>query len=317
MLGRHGAGAPLIGGIDTMATRSRGPSAGFDWLNRGISAGIRHPKPLFGGAGLLMLAVLIPALISTTMQFQALHSAMPMQPAIFGWLAALSMLISLLVFPLYAGYLQVIDATERGHPARAIDIVRPYREGNALRVIGFGVVMLAVYLAMLAAIFVSTGGGFAHWYMQVLTARANHQPPPATLPDGFGITFLLIMLVAIFMIGFHSIGLGQVALGNRSVFGAIGDGMIGAVKNLLPLLMLALGLILIWIAAALCIGIAAFLLALIGKLAGASLVLVLIIPLYIALLLVALTAMFGVMYHLWRDVCGDDVVTGLAEPFVA
>ncbi|MBM7127343.1 hypothetical protein ACFFJT_07035 [Dyella flava] len=316
MLNQHGAGAPLIGGIDTMATRSRGPSAGFDWLNRGISAGIRHPKPLFGAAGLLMLAVLIPALISTTMQFQALHSGMPMQPTFFGWMAALSMLISLLVFPLYAGYLLVIDAAERGLPARAVDIFRPYREGNALRVIGFGVVMLLIYAAMLVAVFTLTGGGVAHWYMQVLTARANHQLPPTTLPDGFGITFLLIMLVAIFMVGFHSIGLGQVALGNRGVFGAIGDGMIGAVKNLLPLLMLALGLILVWIAAALCIGIAAFLLALIGKLVGA-LVLVLIIPLYIALLLLVITAMYGVAYHLWRDVCGDDVEPGFAEPLVA
>jgi hypothetical protein len=34
-------------------------------------------------------------------------------------------------------------------------------------------------------------------------------------------------------------------------------------------------------------------------------------------LLMVFTAMFGVMYHLWRDVCGDDSVTGMAEPLVA
>jgi len=27
--------------------------------------------------------------------------------------------------------------------------------------------------------------------------------------------------------------------------------------------------------------------------------------------------MFGVMYHLWRDVCGDDVASGTAPSFAA
>lgn len=125
------------------------------------------------------------------------------------------------------------------------------------------------------------------------------------------------MVVAIFMMGFYSIGLGQVALGNRSVFGAIGDGIVGALKNLLPLLMLVVGTILLWIAVGIGFGILALLLALIGKLVGLWLVFVLIIPLYIVLLLLVFTSMFGVMYHLWRDVCGGDIATGTAEAVAA
>jgi hypothetical protein len=290
-----------------MATRSRGLSAGFGWLNRGISVGFRHPKPLFGGAMLLMLVALIPVFISLPMQLHALQLGTPLPPFAFDWITVPSMLLSLLIVPLNAGYLQVIDAAEQGLPARASDIIKPYQDGKALRLIGYGVAIMVIYFAMLAAVIAATGGSIAHWYMQVLTAQSNHLPPPTALPNGLGTTLLLFTAALLFMLGFYSIGLGQVALGNRGVFGAIGDGAIGALKNLLPLLMLAVGLILIWIAAALCFGIAAFLLTLIGKLVGPWLVIVLIIPLYITLLLSAITAMFGVMYHLWREVCSDNI----------
>ncbi|RUL71054.1 hypothetical protein [Dyella choica] len=300
-----------------MAIRSMGPGAGFGWLSRGISVGFRHPKPLFGGAVLVLLAAMVPTLITLPMQLHALHSGTPLQPTAFLWIMALSVLLSLLVLPLYAGYLKVIDSAEQGLAARASDIIKPYAEGKALRVIGYGVLMMVVYLATFAIVIATTGGGVAHWYMQVLTAGANHLPPPTGLPDGFGITFLLLAVLGIFMMGFYSISLGQVSIRDRGVFGAIADGAIGALKNLLPLLMLALGFVLTWIAVAIGFGIVALLLALIGKLVGAWLMLVLLFPLYIALFLTMFTVMFGVAYHLWRDVCGDDIATGTAQPFAA
>jgi hypothetical protein len=300
-----------------MATRSRGPSAAFGWLNRGIGIGFRHPKPLFGDVVVLALVALIPAFITLPMQFFALRSGTPLPTTVISWIAVASMLLGLLVMPLYAGYLQVNAAAELGFPARASDIFRPYREGKALRVIGYGIAMMMVYFTMLAIMLALTGTGIVHWYVQVVNAQANHQLPPTTLPDGFGTALLLFAVLGIFIMGFYSISLGQVVLGDRSVFGAIGDGIIGTFKNLLPLLVLAVCLLLLWIAAGLCFGIVAMLLALIGKLITPWLVVVLIIPLYIALLLVSFTAGFGVMYHLWRDVCGDDMVKGTAEAIAA
>ncbi|RDS84895.1 hypothetical protein DWU98_02770 [Dyella monticola] len=300
-----------------MAIRSVGASAGFGWLSRGISMGFRHPKPLFGGAVIVALAALIPVLIMMPMQYHLLRSGTPPPSTAFGWIMAIPLLIGLLLLPLYAGYLQLADAAERGLTARAGDVIKPYREGKTLRLIGYGVAMMVIYVAMLAIVIALAGGStIAHWYMQVLTAQANHQLPPTALPDGFGLTMLLLSLVAIFMMGFYSIGLGQVTLSNRSVFGAIGDGIIGTLKNVLPLLMLVLGLILTWIAVGLCLGLVLLVLALIGKLIGV-LVFVLIVPLYIALFLVVYSAMFGVMYHLWRDVCSDDSETGMAEAMAA
>ena len=301
-----------------MAIRSNGPSAGFGWLTNGISVGFRHPKPLFGGAAFLVLACLLPSLITVPMQFHSLQAGTPPSPATFGWVMVVSMLISLLltllIMPLYAGYLQMVDAAERGLPARALDIFKPYRQGEALRVIGYGLVLIVVYLVMFGIIIAATGSSLVSWYMQTLTAQANHLPPPMALPHGFGITMVLLMVLGLFMMGFYAISLGQVALNRRNVFSAIGDGVIGALKNVLPLLVFAVSAILVWIAVAIAFVIVAVLLTLLAKLVSGLLAFVLIIPLYIAFILVMFTAMFGVMYRLWRDVCGDDIVTDMALP---
>lgn len=300
-----------------MTTRSRGPLAGFGWLTRGISVAYRHPKPLLGGAAFLALAGLLPSLITLPMQFHAISAGTPLSPATFCWIMAGSMLLGLLIVPLYAGYLQLVDAAERGLPVRARDIFKPYRQGEAWRLVGYGLAMIVVYVAMLGIIIAATGGGIASWYMQVLTAQASHQPQPTTLPDGFGITMALLMVLGLFMMGFYAIGLGQVALNRRNVFGAISDGMIGALKNLLPLLVFVVSLVLAWIVVAIALVIVVLLLTLLAKLIGPWLVFVVIIPLYIALLLTMFAVMFGTMYHLWRDVCGDDIVTGMAPALAA
>lgn len=307
MLGVHGAGAPIIAGSSAMRTRSNGAMAGFGWLKHGIGVCRRHPKPLLGGAALLLLACMLPSLVTLPMQFQALQPGTPPSPSTIVWLMVGSVLLGLLIVPLYAGYLQLIDAVERGRPARVLDIFEPYRQGDAWRLIGYGVALILAYVAMVGIVIVATGGGIARWYMQALTAGATHQPAPTTLPDGFGIAMALFVVLGLFMVGFYAVSLGQVALRRRSVLGAIGDGLVGALKNLLPLLVFAVSAVLAWMIVAIAFGVLALLLALLGKFIGAWLVLVLITPLYIALLLALFAVMFAVTYHVWRDVCGDDI----------
>ncbi|MFC4762967.1 hypothetical protein [Dyella koreensis] len=315
MLALHGAGAPIFTD-DTMTTRSKGPSAGLGWLTNGITVGFRHPKPLLGGAAFMVVACLLPSLFTLPMQFHATRTMTPMNPATFGWAMAFAMLVGLLIVPLYAGYLQLVDAAERGLPARALDIFNPYRQGEALRLIGYGLAILVAYLVVIGIIVAATGGGIASWYMELLTAQATHQPPPA-LPQGFGIAVALFIVLGLFMMGFYAISLGQVALRRRSVFGAIGDGAVGALKNLLPLIVFAGCLFLCWIVMAIAFALLALVLALLGALIGPWLVFVLMIPLYIAMMLTVFAVMFGMMYYLWRDVCGDDTVTGLAQTTAA
>jgi len=294
-----------------MTTRSRGPSAGFGWLKNGFSVGFRHPKPLFGGAAFLLLGCMLPSLISLLLQFQAMRNGTPLSPTTSLWVMAFSMLFGLLLVPLYGGYLQLIDAVERGLPTRARDVFKPYRQGEISQLIGYGLAMLVIYIAMAGLIIAVTGSGIASWYLQLLTAQSSHLPPP-TLPQGFGIALTLFIVLGIVMMGFHAIGLGQVALHRRNVFGAVSDGVTGALKNLLPLFVFVLSTALAWIGVAIVIAIVAAVLALLSKFIGAWLF-VLIIPLYVALILIAFTVMFGAMYHLWRDVCGDDIVPDMAQ----
>ena len=298
-----------------MTTRSNGPLAGFGWLKRGFSVGYRHPKPLLGGAALLVLACLLPSLITLPLQFLSLGAGAQPNPTTFAWITAGSMLLGLLIVPLYAGYLRMIDVAERGLPTRARDIFNPYRQGEAWRLIGYGLAMIVVYIAIIGMIIAATGSGIANWYMQMLTAQAAHQPPPA-LPSGFGIAMALLVLFGLFMMGFYAISLGQVALQRRNVLGAIGDGLVGASKNMLPLFVFALSSVLAWIVVAIAFAIVAMLLALLGKLLGGWLMF-LLVPLYIAMMLLMFTVMFGVMYHLWRDVCGGDAVAGVAPQIAA
>lgn len=299
-----------------MSTRSAGPLAGFRWLKNGISLGFRHPKSIFGGAAILLAALLLPSLPTLLIQFHVVGAGTPQSPATLVWFMLIGVLFGLLIVPLYAGYLQIIDAAERGLAARARDIFKPYRQGEALRLIGYGLALIAIYIVMLGIIIAAAGGGIASWYMQVLAAQANHQLPPG-LPHGFGIAMALLTVLGLFMMGLYSVSLGQVALRRRGVFNAIGDGLAGALKNLLPLLVLAVSLVLAWIVVSIALVIVVGVLALIGHFVGAWLMLVLVTPIYIALALVTFAVMFGVMYYLWRDVCGDDSARGVDQAIAA
>ncbi|WP_109127376.1 hypothetical protein [Dyella sp. C11] len=295
-----------------MTTRSKGPAAGFGWLKNGFNAAFSHPKPLLGGAALLLVACFLPTLITMPFQYHAMSAGTPPSPIIFIGSMVFSMLFGLALIPLYAGYLQLVDAAERGLPSRASDIFKPYRDGNAWRLIGYGVAMFVVYMVFFGLILAATGGSIVGWYMQAIAAQASHQLPPA-LPAGFGITVTLFMLLGLLMMGFYAISLGQVALRQRSVISAMSDGLIGALKNALPLLVFALSVLLAWIVVTIAMALVVLVLALVGKLVAPWLALVLIIPIYIAVLLTAFTVGFGAMYHLWRDVCDDDVVPDLVQ----
>lgn len=289
-----------------MTTKSRGPLAGFGWLNRGITMTFRHPKLLLGGTAFLLLASLLPVLVTLPLQFAGLRDGTPPDPARFGLIMLCASLLALLMVPILAGFMRVLDAAERGVPARARDVFAPYRQGEGLRFIGFGLVLKLIYFAIFGGVLATTGRGVVRWYMQVLGAQVAHQPPPTVLPEGFGITVALCALVALLMMGVYAISFGQFALRNRSVSGAIGDGFSGALKNLLPLLMFFVGIVLAWIVACLGVGILVAVLMLLAKLAGVWLMLVLLVPLYIVFVLCLMAVMYSVMYQLWRDVCDGD-----------
>ncbi len=264
---------------------------------------------------MVVLAGLVPSLIVLPVEHFMLQAGTPPDLTTFGWIMLGSMLIGLLLVPLYAGYLQVIDAAENGQPARARDIFKPYSEGDALRLISYGLMLMLIYTAISGIILLATKGNLVDWYVQAMATQSHHQPPP--LPDGFGTMIALSTAFGIFMMCFYSISLGQVALRRRSVINALGDGCIGALKNLLPMLILAIGLAIAWIIIVIVLMIAAFLFVLLGKLIGTWLTVALIVACYLALLLFVFAIMFGVMYYMWRDVCGGGATADMAHAISA
>lgn len=287
-----------------MATRSRGPLAGFGWLRKAINLGHGNPKAVFGGAALVLVLAMLPSLVTLPLQMGAVEPGGAPDMAKLGAVMAISMLGGLLLVPLFAGFLRVIDAADRGRPASAFDVFKPYRQGETLRLVGYGLAMLLVYAVMFAVVVAVAGGELARWYMQVLATQGQGTSPG--LPEGFGLGIATMGVLGLLVMGIYAISLGQVALGGRSVLGAIGDGVVGSLKNVLPLLVFVVSAVLAWIAVGIVFLLLGMLLAFVGALVAPWLVLVLMVPLYIVLMLGVFVVMFGVMYHLWRDVCGDD-----------
>ena len=95
------------------------------------------------------------------------------------------------------------------------------------------------------------------------------------------------------------------ALGGRGVGAAFADGLAGTLKNVLPIVVLAVLAVVAMFGLVLVVGIIAAILMLVGGLVHKALGVVLLAPIYIGMLLVIYVVMFGVMYFMWRDICSD------------
>jgi hypothetical protein len=305
-------------GEHIMQTRAMGPGAGWSWIKQAINLGRNNPRALFGAAALLMLVAIIPSVIQLVAQFA--FKVTDLNAML--WVLGPTSLLMLVIYPLLiGGFFRVIDATERNRPTHATALFDTFQAGHgAGRLIGFGLLLTLIYVVALAAILSVFGSDVASWYWKVLSASQSATPgtPPAIppIPSGLGTVFGLGLLLMMFLGGVYSIGFGQVALTSRSVGGALADGVAGALKNLLPLLVLmviALGLML---GVALVLGLALGILVGLGSLVHPALGMALAIPVYIAFLVTMYVVIFGVMYFIWRDVAGD-VEAGTIQGFEA
>lgn len=292
-----------------MQMRAMGPGAGWRWLVQGINLGRNNPRAIFGGAALLIVAALVPTLVQLFVQ---VGLKMTGQGTMYV-LVAFSLVYSLLVVaPLIGGLLRVIDASENGRPARAAAIFDVFKQGQgAVRMVATSFALAVVAMTVIGLIVSLFGPGVAEWYVQALAvsqgmeagASAPSLPP---LPDGFGTVAVLAIVFGLFLQGAYAIAFGQAALSERSIGGALADGFVGALKNLLPLLVLLLVFAIFAFALLLVMALVVMLLAVIGSLVHPALGVALAAPVYLAFLMVLYVVIFGVMYHLWRDVASGD-----------
>lgn len=299
-----------------MTTKAMGPLAGFRWLMKGINMGRHNAKAVFGGAALILVAALLPTLITMPIQFT-------LQPGVTGQMLifAFSIIASMLLLPLVGGYLGLIHASESGRAARATDVFAPYRNGGWLPLVGLGLLLMVAYVLAMVAIAAVAGMDFFSWYMQLMLSAQDGAADPALLdemPGGLGAALALGFVLWLFLSGVYAISMGQLAIGGRGVLASLGDGFVGGFKNLLPLLVLSLAGLVAVLLFALAMGLLFALVGMLSTMVGSWLLLVIGIPVYIVVLLVTYVVVFGVMYGMWRDVCGGGSVPDApAEAVVA
>ncbi len=293
-----------------MTTRAMGPLAAIGWLKNGINLGRHNPKAIFGGAALLLLTAFAVGIAAMLLQLllQSVFAPGVWSAMALTMLAMLPVLLAVAV--LMAGYLRLIHAVESGRSAGASDVFHAFGDGAvAWRMIGFVVVTTLLQYAVLIGLLSVLAGDVIGWYAQMMQVAATGGAPVMSgLPDGIGIAYAVMLVVGLVFYAAQAIGLGQIALRGRGMFGAVADGLVGVFKNVLPLLVLLVASLLLCVVAIALVFVFALLFAVVSKVA-LWLAVVLAIPLYLAAMLAAYVVVFGVMYHLWRDVCdgGDEI----------
>lgn len=291
-----------------MTTRAMGPAAGWDWLKQAVNLGTRNPGAIFGAAMILLVFALLPTLLQLLVQGPMGMQSMGVMYGLMG----LSVLYSIVVMsPLLAGFVRVIHAAEHGQPTRPTGIFEVFRiPGLALRVAGLVSLMVVMGIVLFGVIAMAFGAQFMTDMAAVMTAAQNTAPGAApvmpAMPDGIGALLALLVLAGLLFNGIYAISLGQVALTQRSVGGALVDGMVGTFKNALPLLVLLVVGIVLGLVALIVIGLLVALLAFVGALVHPALAIALAAPVYLGAMLMLYVVMIGVMYFMWRDVCSED-----------
>lgn len=293
-----------------MTTRAVGPGRGWNWLQQAINLGRHNPRAIFGATALMAIMILIPSVVQFILQLVFKESPMAVMAV-----TAVTMLLSVIVGPLLiGGLLRVIHAAEHGQPTHATAVFDTFRDGQARgRLIGFGVLMMVIYVGGFAVVVSLFGKDFMAWYWEMITAAQAAQvadgvatpPDLAGMPEGFGRIMAIGSLFGLFMGGVYAVGFGQVALGDRGVGAAFAEGLRGTVKNVLPIVVMAvlsvLGVLVLAIGFGLVAGIVALVVGMISKMLAVALLL----PIYFGLILLIYVVMFGVMYFMWRDICTD------------
>ena len=284
-----------------MQMHAKRPGAGWSWLMQGFTVARRNPKAIMGASALFTLCLLLLIAVQFFVQYVIRPQGSTMV-ALFGFM----MLVSAVLYPvLIGGFMRVIDASRNERPVSALTVFEPFRPGQGgARLALFGLCMLLVYVVFLALLVVTVGHGMLSWYLQLL----RHSPfdvqahALSALPSGFGITLALLTVFFLFYSGALAIGIGQAALRDQPSLSAFRDGIAGAFKNALPLVVLAVCGLLSLFVFALILGILAALVMVVLTLASRLLGMIILVAIYVVMILLMYAFMMGVNYAIWHDV---------------
>lgn len=292
-----------------MQTHAKGPGAGWWWLIRGCAVLGRDTGKILGASALLLLCVVAITLVQMLIPAHGQGKLV---------VTGIGMLVGGILSPvLYGGFMRVIDASRNGRPASALMLFEPFQPGQGgARLAVFGLCMWAINVAFLAALVLTVGHDMGTWYMQLLAHQPSLGTPPQPLPrlpSDFALTLALMTVFYLFYSGAMAIGIGQASLRGESGVAAFRDGLAGAFKNVLPLVVLATCGVLALLVVSMLFGFVAVIVIgvamLISKVVGVAVVIVL----YAVFALFLIPIMVGVNYAIWHDVA-DGEQLGAAPP---
>lgn len=282
-----------------MLMQTRGPGAGWNWLVGSCNMLRRRPGKLLGAAALVGLCLFIPSVLQLL--------ARPRGYAIPIVLGAGALLSSVLYPLLIGGFMRLLHTVNDGGDARVaqvFDLFRPGRGGS--RMVLFGLCMLLAYVVFLALILAAVGHTVVPWYLDLISRQSSGLPMTGlpALPAGFGPTLALVSVFFLFYGGAVAIGTGQVALGGQPPLAAFRDGITGAFKNVLPLVVLVICGVVALLVFAIVVGILIVILLALAHFVSNALGLALAGIVYFGMLLLIVAFTLGINYSIWRDVAG-------------
>lgn len=279
---------------------------GIAWIRSAFNTLRAHPGPITGAVSWLILAVMVPVGIQIIAELK-----LPAGSTAFFAAQAISSLVMVLVSSvLIAGGLRTIDTVARGGAARATAVFDVLSDpGLVTRAILFALMVLGITIALMVTVLTALGPDMLAWYAKAAT-QSMGSPALATPPVARSawLPVLLGFAGIVVISGLNTFGYAQVALGRKGAGAAFASGLQATSRNI-PAILVNMILTVVLLVA---LSIPAVLLIMLFTFIGALVHQVVATLLLVALVLMALVAlyalMFCIMYHAWRDVFGDPEV---------
>jgi hypothetical protein len=286
-----------------MTAKSISFGAPFSWLAASFDALRKDNGMVLGATALLMLVAFVPGLLN-------LGVDAIMQPMATGTALAIQvffMLVGTVLFPpIFGGYFRILHARELGQPVRATDIFALFREpAAAWRMIATALLFMAIYMVALIAMNFATGGYVMEFIKVAMTTQPGQQPVFPPVPSGIVLWFLVMVFLGITLMTAYMLAITQTALSTRTPVEAIGDGFGVTLRNLAVFVVFYLAVGIAGCVFLLIFGLVVALVAMLFGLINPILAIVVIAPIYLALMLLLYAVMFGFNYYAWRDTLGD------------
>jgi hypothetical protein len=163
----------------------------------------------------------------------------------------------------------------------------------------------------------TVGHDFGAWYVNFVVHQPPLGSPPQALPKlpaGFAVSLALVTVFFLFFSGAMAVGVGQASLHRETGVAAFRDGIAGAFKNVLPLVVLAICVLLAFLVLAVLLGFVGAIVIGLVFLASKVLGVIIGVAVYIAFILFMMAIMMGVNYAMWHDVTDAGHIDPVSPP---